>query len=172
MIQKKYMLARKLLGGIVAAAAVSVMILAANAPAQATTTPEAPSAVTHSDNRYAPNSITALPHCNDDNWAPPDYGPLQYGANVPIVAGNYNCILETGNSNRGVSALQSNLNACYQKTLTVDGKFGTATGQALRDVQQKIATTVDGVYGPGTRTKMLWGNNGGGCRPITAFYGF
>ena len=172
MIQKELMFARKLSSGIIAAAATSVMILGANAPAQATTTPEASSAVTtHSDNRYAPSETTALPQCTTREFMWAKTGGA-YTLQPSMPGGNSDCILQTGNSNLGVNALQSTLVGCHGKTLAIDGIFGAATGQALRDVQRIIGVTVDGVYGPATRKKMSWSNSNGGCRPGSEYYGF
>jgi peptidoglycan hydrolase-like protein with peptidoglycan-binding domain len=146
------MLARKLLRGFLAVAATSMMILGVNAPAQAAT--------------------TALPYCN--SWIPlhPDSGFWEGRGMLPATStGSANCILATGNNSSGVKALQIGLNSCYAKKLATDGIFGTATYNALMAVQRQIGATIDGIYGPGTRTKMQW-NGGSGCHPITYYQGF
>lgn len=172
MIQKKHMFGRKLLGGIVAAAAASVMILAANAPAQAVTTPGASAEMTtHNANPYAPNSITALPQCNGQESAYAKTGGGYTFQPVVLATENFDCILQTGNNSAGVAALQIALNKCHNYHLTVDGKFGTATGQALLAVQRTIGVTADGVYGPATRAKMSWPYSGGGCKRGSEYYG-
>ncbi|MFF4354962.1 peptidoglycan-binding protein [Streptomyces sp. NPDC001530] len=77
---------------------------------------------------------------------------------LPInVANNTSyCYLQYGHTGAGVRALQKNMNSCYGKTLELDGSFGPATRDALRDVQDRIGAAVDGVYGRETRGKMKW----------------
>ena len=151
------------------------MILGAIAPAQAATTPAAsPVAATQSNNRVAPNSITTLPQCNNYKWARYKTSGDEHGVFVPVVLSttNYNCFLATGSDNNGVWALQRTLNQCYQRGLSTDGVFGTATYNALKYAQGRAGATIDGVYGPETRDKILWGSNGGLCKLITYYYGF
>ncbi len=72
------------------------------------------------------------------------------------------CYLRYPDKNTGVYALQVSLNQCYGKSLLEDGYLGRVTETALKQVQAKIGTTVDGVYGPVTRDLMLhagtWGD--------------
>jgi peptidoglycan hydrolase-like protein with peptidoglycan-binding domain len=82
---------------------------------------------------------------------------------VPSSAQNAtSCHLRKPDKNTGVYALQVSLNQCYGKNLAEDGYFGPVTENALRQVQAKIGTTVDGLYGPFTRDLMLhagtWGD--------------
>ena len=61
-----------------------------------------------------------------------------------------------GSTGSSVSALQEKLNANgYQ--LTVDGVFGTATRQAVKDYQKKNGLTADGIVGSATWNSLLSG---------------
>jgi Putative peptidoglycan binding domain len=168
----KYMLARKLLGGLVATAAASVMIMGSIAPAQAATTPTASAVAVTNSVSVALNSVTTLPHCNNDRYAKLKGYPAWVTYLPVYLPSNYNCILETGNQGDGVWALQHALKYCHSKNIVIDGMFGPATYNALLQVQQVIGVTRDGIYGPGTRTKMKWAAGTKGCKPITAFEGF
>ncbi|MFG2682122.1 peptidoglycan-binding protein [Streptomyces sp. NPDC048392] len=66
------------------------------------------------------------------------------------------CYLQYGHTGPGVRALQKNMNSCYGKSLALDGVFGPATRDALRNVQSRIGAGVDGVYGRETMGKMKW----------------
>jgi hypothetical protein len=77
------------------------------------------------------------------------------------------CIMGRGAVSNAVSQLQSSLNQCYGKSLTVDRIFGSLTETALRQVQAAVNANPDGVYGPETARKMLHRVNGGGCGYIT-----
>ncbi|WP_192583649.1 peptidoglycan-binding domain-containing protein [Streptomyces albicerus] len=87
---------------------------------------------------------------------------------LPINVANNTifCYLQYGNTGAGVRALQKNLNSCYGKRLELDGSFGLATEDALRDVQGRIGAVVDGEYGRETMLKMKWAryNNETGAR--------
>lgn len=126
---------------------------------------------------FSAQAQAALVHCNSYYSATTKSGALAY-AQIPIYdvgsTLSYDCILEKGNSNAGVSKLQANLNACYGKGLAVDGVFGTGTYNALLAVQRSVGATIDGVYGPNTRNKMKWTSNGAasGCKAITSYNGF
>ena len=81
-------------------------------------------------------------------------GVLVY--DLPSASGSIACQLGLGNHSAAVSDLQSNLNLCNGQHLTVDGDYGPATQQAVRNVQSRHGIPVDGVYGPQTRNAMSW----------------
>lgn len=58
----------------------------------------------------------------------------------------------------GVKALQTFLNS-QGANLTVDGKFGNLTQQAVKDFQTQNGLTADGVVGPKTQAVINKGNN-------------
>lgn len=77
---------------------------------------------------------------------------------LPYGAGE-NCYMGTwmvGTSNQGVIALQKAINACYTLGLTVDGKYGSNTAAAVKEVQRRAGVSQDGTYGPTTKNAMLW----------------
>ncbi|MDR6573129.1 murein L,D-transpeptidase YcbB/YkuD [Curtobacterium sp. 320] len=126
---------------------------------------------------FSAQAQAALTHCND-YYNAVTKGSVSGYAQIPAYETSstltYDCILETGNKNTGVSKLQTNLNACYGKGLAVDGVFGSGTYNALLQVQRSVGATVDGVYGPNTRNKMKWTSNGkaSGCKTISSYQGF
>jgi murein L,D-transpeptidase YcbB/YkuD len=82
------------------------------------------------------------------------------------------CLMNSGATGSGVSALQRTINWCYapSKVLDVDGDYGPLTKAAVKVVQKKVGTTQDGIYGPKTEAAMKWvGFNGqdGLCRSLT-----
>ena len=73
-------------------------------------------------------------------------------------AGSTTCWMERGSSGAGVAALQRTLVECYSQNIAVDGSFGPATQQALKNAQAstnrtagRTVITPDGNYGPQTR---------------------
>lgn len=103
---------------------------------------------------------------------------------VPAYGTNQSCGLYQGDGpDEAVDALQDNINLCYispghltqygispSQTLTVDGQFGAKTEAALVATQRYITgITVDGKYGPQTRSHMKWYNGfagEGGCLTV------
>jgi peptidoglycan hydrolase-like protein with peptidoglycan-binding domain len=76
---------------------------------------------------------------------------------VPTVGTNTwqpACQLAYGNDSSAVTVLQQTLNGCYGYDLTEDGDFGPATQAAVEGMQADIGVSVDGIYGPNTRTAM------------------
>lgn len=70
--------------------------------------------------------------------------------------------MQRGNNSWAVCALQLTLNDCYGQGLALDADFGPATQRALRFAQASSGATVDGTYGPNTRSRLkyhsqLWG---------------
>jgi len=68
-------------------------------------------------------------------------------------------VIVTGNSGANVSALQCLLNYRNNKTLTVDGSFGTNTYNALVAYQKANNLSADGKAGSGTLSKLIAGLN-------------
>lgn len=101
----------------------------------------------------------ALPSCNTASLQ----GNLNYYWYWPTANGNHNCVMGRGNQSTGVRYLQISLNRCYGQGLAEDGIYGAATERAVRNVQAAIGAGVDGVYGPETRSRMLWSTYPTGC---------
>lgn len=59
-------------------------------------------------------------------------------------------ILRQGDENVCVKFLQTGINRVSGRGLTVDGRFGPATHQAVVDLQRWLGLTVDGIVGPQT----------------------
>lgn len=74
-----------------------------------------------------------------------------------------NCTMQQGSSGSEVRALQTTLNRCYGQSLDVDGEFGALTRDALKRAQDREDIGVDGIYGPQTRSALLWY-----YKPVTA----
>jgi len=92
-------------------------------------------------------------------FSPPGLPPLP----VPTIyyypaasSGSSMCWMQRGNHSWGVWALQLALNLCYGQGLSTDADFGAATERALRFAQSISGATVDGGYGPNTRTHMKY----------------
>lgn len=60
----------------------------------------------------------------------------------------------------GVYALQMALRHCHGQNIAVDGFFGSATTQALKNAQASVGATPDGILGPRTNSKMRWMRTG------------
>jgi peptidoglycan hydrolase-like protein with peptidoglycan-binding domain len=87
-------------------------------------------------------------------------------APVPTVGNNTwqpACQLASGNDSSAVEVLQLTLNSCYGAALTNDGDFGPATRAAVEAMQADIGVSVDGIYGPNTRTAMKFRPTEGNC---------
>ncbi|WP_145503874.1 peptidoglycan-binding protein [Streptomyces sp. CFMR 7] len=84
---------------------------------------------------------------------------------------NINCILSNGDGfngggqNAAVKQLQLSLNRCHAgANISVDGMFGTATANRLKEVQRNRGIPADGVFGPQTSAKIHWAMSGStGC---------
>ena len=95
---------------------------------------------------------SALPSCN----ASTQFGNPSAYWYWPTANGDANCVLGRGNQSAAVATLQGALNRCNGQGIAVDGIFGPATEQAVRNVQRANGIRVDGVYGPETRSRMAW----------------
>lgn len=74
-------------------------------------------------------------------------------------------LLKLGDTGYRVESLQRDLvQAGY--TIEVDGWFGAATEQAIRDVQRKAGLVIDGIAGPKTRTALQRGTDPKALRQI------
>jgi peptidoglycan hydrolase-like protein with peptidoglycan-binding domain len=101
----------------------------------------------------------AYPTCNRADNVTSPYGLYL----VPTYSGTLNCLLRQGDyNNKGVMALQRNLNICYNQGISIDGDFGPGTEAALMNAQRWMKVVhgkdiaVDGVYGPETRRALFW----------------
>ena len=76
--------------------------------------------------------------------------------------GDANCILGRGSQGWGVVALQNVLRKCYGQSIDLDGVYGSATEQGVRNAQtwenavSSAGLVVDGVYGNNTRRAITW----------------
>ena len=88
-----------------------------------------------------------------------------YLADIPSLAsGSTDCELGVGNEGIAVQALQFALNQCYGQHLTQDGIYGSLTEAAVEVAQRDAGITVDGIYGPQTRSHIKWPEfTGGHC---------
>jgi len=77
---------------------------------------------------------------------------------------NQNCILGVGNAGVAVSRLQIALDQCNGFALSVDGIYGPQTRSAVSTVQRRNHISVDGIYGPNTLSVMHWPQAGSGGR--------
>jgi hypothetical protein len=82
--------------------------------------------------------------------------------NVPTTARGNNqrhCLLRQGNNTDGVFKLQDAINRCYPQFSSgvgSDGNYGRNTVRAVRQIQGAVGVSVDGAYGPETKTAMNW----------------
>lgn len=96
-------------------------------------------------------------------------GNYNFYAWIPSTSGYVleNCRAYQGMNTHGVQVLQENLNACYGKSLVVDGAFGPATRTALIQAQSAVGVSADGIFGPATRNAMKWTTHGQGCQSLS-----
>ncbi|WP_221437797.1 peptidoglycan-binding domain-containing protein [Schaalia hyovaginalis] len=64
---------------------------------------------------------------------------------------------------QGLAELQYSLKRCNGQQIAVDGVYGPATEQAVKNVQYAHGLYVDGVYGPATGSAMTWKAYNGSC---------
>src|SRR5437879_1947737 len=95
---------------------------------------------------------------NTTAFTNPVNGRLQDEPTVGYNTGDIDCFLGVGNQSFAVRILQRSLNTnhCYDAGLQVDGIYGNLTAAAVRAVQGALHIAQDGVYGPQTRSHMLW----------------
>lgn len=103
----------------------------------------------------------ALPLCNGTATALAQNATTDFGAVVlPInktANPRINCQTGSGSSGSWVTALQRHLRNCNGQSIAVDGIFGPATKQAVKNVQNAAGITADGIYGPQTmRVLRYW----------------
>ena len=86
----------------------------------------------------------------------------------------WRCTMRYGSGGYGVKRLQQTLNDCHRSTtgtwLSVDGKFGPRTREALIRVQRAYRITADGIYGPqtaGTIAHPVYSSDNAGWRCAT-----
>jgi peptidoglycan hydrolase-like protein with peptidoglycan-binding domain len=75
---------------------------------------------------------------------------------IGLNTSEFDCELGVGNQSAAVTWLQKTLNTCYSQGLNVDGDYGSATQQAVENVQAIVGVPVDGIYGPVTGNAMKW----------------
>ncbi|WKN18006.1 peptidoglycan-binding protein [Streptomyces sp. JUS-F4] len=103
-------------------------------------------------------TATPYPACNAAGYRENSAtNPTSYIV-LPYASGSPYCWMVRGHNNKGVQALQKNLNACYGYKLETDGIFGGLTESALIAVQKKVKVVPDGEYGMATRDAMVWAN--------------
>ena len=73
------------------------------------------------------------------------YGYKRYG--TPACSAGYPTLLKTAAEESDVLVLQDALNALGYSTKTLDGAFGTKTGNALIAFQRNNGLTADGICG-------------------------
>ena len=67
------------------------------------------------------------------------------------------CEMDAGDGDPdAVAVLQQALADCHGQTVTVDGRYGPQTADAVMAVQSQAAIAVDGEYGPATLEVMRW----------------
>ncbi|MGE9349317.1 peptidoglycan-binding domain-containing protein [Isoptericola variabilis] len=114
----------------------------------------------------------ALPYCTSSVTKQKVIHGAYRSAKIPSRDGSVACQMAQGANGKHVSALQTALKKCYGQNIAVDGDFGPATKQALKNAQSTInkrlaaagSTTrigVDGMYGSQTRTYLNWPFYGG-----------
>jgi peptidoglycan hydrolase-like protein with peptidoglycan-binding domain len=127
---------RKLATTVIATAATATSLVAASAPAQAAATP---------------NCTTVKSAYVGNGWY------LNAPAYNATSGSHFNCYLELGDRNSGVTWLQSTIQYCYDDgELVVDGYYGTQTRSRVRTIQAIHGVSVTGIYGPKTRSGMYW----------------
>lgn len=70
--------------------------------------------------------------------------------------GQVDCVLERGDRNWGVVALQQWIHFCGGPQVEVDGIYGRITEDAIIWTQAANGISVDGDYGPQTRDVLPW----------------
>jgi len=114
----------------------------------------------------------ALPYCTSSVTKQKVIHGAYRSAKIPSRDGSVACQMAQGANGKHVSALQTALTKCYGQRITVDGDFGPATKQALKNAQStinkrlaaagsKTRISVDGMYGSQTRTYLNWPFYGG-----------
>ncbi|MCI7671964.1 peptidoglycan-binding domain-containing protein [Schaalia hyovaginalis] len=112
-----------------------------------------------------PMTRAASVECTDSFTQGVEHGTtwVRLPAWMPYYGVSYNCYLERGSENRGVAELQYSLKRCNGQQIAVDGVYGPATEQAVKNVQYAHGLYVDGVYGPATGSAMTWKAYNGSC---------
>jgi peptidoglycan hydrolase-like protein with peptidoglycan-binding domain len=101
-------------------------------------------------------AAAATPKCTiRELWGSTDAGVGFVWAPLNSSGTTAKCGMRKGDSSAAVYALQDAIVHCYFINIGVDGDFGTSTYNALRTVQSQIGASVDGVYGPGTASRIM-----------------
>ena len=112
------------------------------------------------------------PECTSAITVYSQFNGMTVGARKGSHLGSTTCWMARYSSGPGVAALQRTLVECYDENSAVDGHFGPATQQALKNAQAdtnriagRTVITVDGNYGPQTRYWFFfYGTGPGGFR--------
>ncbi|MGW8063460.1 peptidoglycan-binding protein [Streptomyces ziwulingensis] len=112
----------------------------------------------------------AATHCQGYSTYTNQYGEYRKPTTTN-GSGNVNCILSQGDGyaggsqNTAVKQLQRSLNRCFAGAdVAVDGMYGPATADKLKEAQRSKGIAADGVFGPQTSRYMNWAMTGAtGC---------
>ncbi|MCX2924428.1 peptidoglycan-binding protein [Streptomyces sp. NEAU-W12] len=112
----------------------------------------------------------AATHCQGYSTYTTQYGDYQKPTTT-TGSRNVTCVLSSGDGynggaqNTAVRLLQRSLNRCFPGAdLAVDGMYGPATANKVKEVQRSKGLAVDGVLGPQTSRYMNWAMTGAtGC---------
>ena len=127
---------RKIAAILLATAGAAVSLVATGGTAQAAATP---------------NCTTVKSQYIGNGWY------LNSPAYNATSGSHFNCYLELGDHNSGVTWLQRTIQYCYDDPeIVVDGVYGTQTRTKVRAVQAKHHVSATGIYGPITRSAMYW----------------
>ena len=101
------------------------------------------------DGRFGPATMTAVRSFQASRGQPGDgvAGPRTWCA---LLSRRATPVLRAGDSGEAVTRVQCALNARSGAGLTEDGRFGSATGAAVRAYQRLVGLADDGVVGSGT----------------------
>jgi peptidoglycan hydrolase-like protein with peptidoglycan-binding domain len=90
----------------------------------------------------------------------------QVPGNTSLIGsdGSASCVMREGSGDdEAVTVLQTALVQCNGQSVTIDGNFGAATSEALKNVQRQHGLPEDGAFGPATLEVMSWPTGSGGC---------
>lgn len=106
---------------------------------------------TNTHTKHLHMSVVASPACDDPTpWQLPIFDLVSPPAPAAPPPANAS-ILRRGSTGAKVTQLQRVLNAWYPwMGLAVDGDYGPATENAVREYQRRAGVTVDGIAGPVT----------------------
>jgi hypothetical protein len=100
-------------------------------------------------------SVVASPACDDASpWQLPMFDVVSSVTPAPQPPGD-SSVLRRGSTGARVSQIQRVINAWYPwMKLAVDGDYGPATENAVREFQRRAGITADGIAGPVTLARL------------------